>query len=538
MPDQGNGNEISYLMTPYTGPWTKVEAAHLLRRTMFGPTNQQMLDAVTNGMAATVTSLLQMPAVGQPLTFHPDETIAAFGTTWINSVYPTDTLISQQVETARLFSLAGYQYERMNKEPLSIGEKMTLFWVNHFGATATFDSRASYDYYELLRSQALGNFKQLVKDVTINPNMLLFLNGASNNVFSPNENFARELLELFTIGKGPQIGIGDYTNYTEQDVAEGAKILTGYWVDGLRSDTITNVTSSFNALLHDATTKTLSAHFGNASIPNGGATEYSNYIDIIFQQNEVAKFICRKLYRYFVNYDLTATVETLVITEMANTMIANNYDVLPVLTELFSSDHFYDVSVRGALIKGPLDLLYSMFNATSTQTNFDLATDYEMQNNVYWLSETLGQSYLEPPNVAGWPAYYQEPSYSKLWVNATHLKSRFDIATWLTILPGITVNTDFFKVDALTFLDNLSDPINPNTVIDDMIDVFTPKSVNATQKIILKAILTNSLPDSEWIIQYSQYIGDPNNSAVSDPVRQRVELTLNRLFQMPEFHTM
>ncbi len=538
MPDQGNGNEISYLMTPYAGPWTKVEAGHLLRRTMFGPTNQQMLDAVTNGMAATVTSLLQMPAVGQPLTFHPDETIAAFGTTWINSVYPIDTLLSQQVETARVLSLAGYQYERMNKEPLSIGEKMTLFWVNHFGATATFDSRASYDYYELLRSQALGNFKQLVKDVTINPNMLLFLNGASNNVYSPNENFARELLELFTIGKGPQLGVGDYTNYTEQDVAEGAKILTGYWVDGLRSDTITNVSSTFNPLLHDATTKTLSAHFGNASIPNGGATEYSNYIDIIFQQNEVAKFICRKLYRYFVNYDLTATVETLVITEMANTMIANNYDVLPVLTELFSSDHFYDVSVRGALIKGPLDLLYSMFNATSTQTNFDLATDYEMQNNVYWLSEVMGQSYLEPPSVSGWPAYYQEPSYSKLWVNATHLKTRFDVATWLTILPGISVNADFFKVDALTFLDNLSDPINPNTVIDDMIDVFTPKSVSATQKVILKAILTNSLPDSEWIIQYSQYIGDPNNSAVSDPVRQRVELTLNRLFQMPEFHTM
>lgn len=538
MPDQDNGDGISYSMVPYTGPWTKVEAGHLLRRTMFGPTNQQMLDAVSGGMTATVNSILQIPAVGEPLTYHPDESIAAFGTSWVNSVYPTDQILSQQVETARILSLVGYHYTRMNDGQVNISEKMGLFWVNHFGATATFDSRASYDYYSLLRSHSLGNFKQMVKDVTINPTMLVFLNGASNTLYSPNENYARELLELFTIGKGPQIGVGDYTNYTEQDVAEGAKILTGYLVDGLRSDTLTSVSSVFTPILHDTTTKTLSAHFGNATISNNNANEYADYIDVIFQQNEVARFICRKLYRYFVNYDLTATVESLVIEEMANTMIANNYEILPVLTELFSSEHFYDVSVRGALIKGPLDLMYSMLNSTESRPNFDLASDYELQANVYWLAETLGQSYLEPPSVAGWPAYYQEPSYSKLWVNATHIKERFDIATWLTILPGAVANGNYLKVDALTFLNNLSDPTTAVTVIDDFCDVLTPKDVDPLQKLILKAILTNSLPDFEWTLQYSQYTSDPGNSAVSDPVRQRVELTLNRLFQMPEFQTM
>lgn len=538
MPDHDNGDGISYSMVPYTGPWTKVEAGHLLRRTMFGPTNQQMLDAVSGGMTATVNSILQIPAVGEPLTYHPDESIAAFGTSWVNSVYPTDQILSQQVETARILSLVGYHYTRMNDGQLNVSEKLGLFWVNHFGATATFDSRASYDYYTLLRSHSLGNFKQMVKDVTINPTMLVFLNGASNTLYSPNENYARELLELFTIGKGPQIGVGDYTNYTEQDVAEGAKILTGYLVDGLRSDTLTSVSSVFTPILHDTTTKTLSAHFGNATIPNNNANEYADYIDIIFQQDEVARFISRKLYRYFVNYDLTATVESLVITEMANTMIANNYEILPVLTELFSSEHFYDVSVRGALIKGPLDLMYSMLNSTESRPSFDLASDYELQANVYWLAETLGQSYLEPPSVAGWPAYYQEPSYSKLWVNATHIKERFDIATWLTILPGAVANGNFLKVDALTFLNNLSDPTTATTVIDDFCDVLTPKDVDPLQKLILKAILTNSLPDFEWTLQYSQYTSDPGNPAVSDPVRQRVELTLNRLFQMPEFQTM
>ena len=538
MPNQDIGSEISYSMVPYTGPWTKVEAGHLLRRTMFGPTNQQMLDAEANGMLATVTSLLQIPVVGEPLAFHADETVAPFGTSWVNSVYPTDPVQAQQVEVARVLSLVGYQFDRLNKEQLSIAEKMCLFWVNHFGATACLDSRASYDYYALLRSHAIGNFKQLVKDVTINPNMLLFLNGATNTLYSPNENYARELLELFTIGKGPQIGPGDYTNYTEDDVAAGAKILTGYLVDGLRSDTLTDVTSTYTALLHDTSTKTLSAHFGGATITANGANEYADYIDVIFQQNEVARFICRKLYRYFVNYDLTATVETLVITEMANTLIANNYEILPVLTELFTSEHFYDVSVRGALIKGPLDMIYSMLNSSESQANFDLATDYEMQMNVYWVAETLGQAYLEPPSVAGWPAYYQEPSYSKLWVNATHIKERFDVSSWFTILPGIVVGGNTFKVNALTFLDNLSFPSDATTVIDDICDVFTPKDVDALQKLILKAILTNSLPDFEWTLQYNDYLANSGNATFSDPVKQRVEFVLARLFQMPEFHTM
>lgn len=537
MLEQDNPNGVSYNMTPYAGPWTKVEAGHLLRRTMFGATNQQILDAVSNGMNATVTSLLQIPAITDPVAVHTDETIAPFGTVWVNSIYPTDPVDAQVVENARQWSLGAWLMDRVNTESLSIAEKMCLFWGNHFGATAQNDARATYDYSMLIRSQALGNFKQLIKDMTINPNMLLFLNGATNTLYSPNENYARELLELFTIGKGPQIGPGDYSNYTEADVAAGAKILTGFLVDGLLSDTITSVTSNFTPLLHDTSSKTLSAHFGNAVITDNGANEYSDYIDIIFQQNEVANFICRKLYRYFVNYDLTATVETDVISVMAATLIANNYEILPVLTELFLSTHFYDVAIRGAIIKGPLDTMFSMINATESAPNFDLATDAEMQINIYWLAETLGQAYATPPSVAGWPAYYQEPSFSKLWVNATHIKTRFDVSSWLTVYAGILVNGFNYKLDSLLFLNNLSTPSDPVVVIDDMADVFTPKGIDATQKLILKSILTNGQPDFEWTIQYNDYQANLGNATFSDPVKTRIELVLARLFQMPEFHT-
>ncbi len=536
------GNEplpgVSLSLTPYSGPWTKAEAAHLLRRTTFGATNQEILDAVTNGMNATVTSLMQIPAIGEPLAYHPDETIVAQGQSWVNAVYPTNVIDAQTVETARLTSLGAWAMERINSESLTIAEKICLFWHNHFSATPTADSRATYDYHALLRSHALGDFKQMVKDVTVNPCMLLFLNGAENNVFSPNENYARELLELFTIGKGPQIGPGDYTNYTEHDVAEAAKILTGYYVTGLRSDSQTSVDAVYDTLLHDQSNKTMSAAFNNASIPANGANEYGDLIDVIFQQDEVANFICRKFYRYFVNYDLTSTVESTVIAEMANTFIANNYQIEPVLTELFMSEHFYDISVRGALIKGPMDMLYSMLNQCEASPGFNLATDYEMLLNVYWLGEALGQAYAFPPSVAGWPAYYQTPSYSKLWVNATHIKTRFDIALWMTVSVGIPVNGDFFKINALHVVDNLSAPSSAPTVIQDLADIFCPKGLTAAQQLTLKLMLTNGLPDFEWTLEYNDYQANIGNPVYEDPVRTRVELVLSQIFQMPEFHTM
>lgn len=534
-PDVIVDQPVSLSMSPYTGPWTFEQAAHLMRRTMFGATYQQIQSAVTNGMNATVSSLLTISAVNPPLAYDPDETVAPFGTTWVNSVYQgPDT---QPVENARYRSLAAWMMQRLNVNTVDITEKMCLFWQNHFAVEGVFDSRATYNYLEIIRSQALGNFKQMIKDITIDPAMLLFLNGASNNVYSPNENFSRELLELYTLGKGDQIGPGDYSTYTEDDVAAGAKILTGWTVDGLRSTTMTSPVSIFIPSYHDNTTKQLSNHFGNVQITGAGANEYSNYIDVIFQQPSAATFICKKLYRYFVNYDLTSDVLNNVIPIMAQTLTINNFNILPVMEQLLKSDHFYDVAVRGSLIKSPMEAVFSWFNTSQSVPNVDLETDYTMYLNLYWATGTLGQNYLVPPNVGGWPAYYQVPSFSKLWLNSTSLKQRFDFATYITQYNGINVGGNFYKVNALNIVDSLSNPPSAILVIDDLCALFCPKTVDAAVKTSLKFILTNGLPDFEWTLQYNDYQANLGNTAFSDPVRIRVELVLSRLFRMAEFQT-
>lgn len=529
---------MSYSMAPYAGPWTFQTAAHLLRRTMFGATHAQITNAVSNGMNSTVTSLLQIPAVGEPLAWDPAETIVAPGNSWVTAVYPSDPVAAQNVETARSMSMGAWMLERLNDQSITVAEKMCLFWQNHFACTAISDSRGTYNYAMKIRQHALGNVKQMVKDITLEPTMLLFLNGATNNVFYPNENYAREFLELFTIGKGTQIGPGDYTNYTEQDVAAGAKIFTGYYVDGLRSDTLSSPVAIYNGILHDTSTKQLSAHFGNQTVANADANEYANYIDIVFQQDAVAQFICTKLYRYFVNYDITADVQTNVIDQMAQTMITNNYDLLPVLDELFKSDHFYSTALLGSMIKSPLDMMFSMLNVTSSAPTFSPASNGDIYMQLYWLADNMGEAYATPPSVSGWPAYYQVPMFTKLWVNATHIKTRFAVGAYLTLLSGIQSGADSFKINALGYLDNLTNPYDANVVINDMCDSFFSKPIDPLMKLVLKGILTNGQTDDEWTVQYQQYQNNIGNPTYEEPIKLRVRTTLARMFQMPEFQVM
>jgi uncharacterized protein (DUF1800 family) len=190
----------------------------------------------------------------------------------------------------------------------SIREKMTLFWHNHF-ATETVDvSNANllYKHANLLRTKALGNFKQLVRDISLDPAMLVYLNGRVNTATAPDENYARELQELFTLGKE------NNPNYAEADVKAAAKVLTGWRVD----TTVNTFPSYFTSSRHDATNKTFSSFYGNTTITGrtgttAGDVELDDLLNMIFAKNvEVSRFMAKKLYRFFVHYDIDAAAET------------------------------------------------------------------------------------------------------------------------------------------------------------------------------------------------------------------------------------
>ena len=524
-------------LTPYTGPWGIEQAAHLMRRTTMGPNFNRIKEAMALGLDASVNNLLSVnPLPGPPLNFdYPGDIDVPIGETWVDAPY-SDTV---NYLAYRIQSLYAWAVGNMLEEGMSIREKMTLFWHNHFvtALSTVNDPKFLYHYINTLRNGALGNFRQLVKDITIDPAMLRYLNGNQNTKVAPNENYARELLELFTIGKGPQIGPGDYSNYTEQDVVEIAKVLTG-WVDTgyLTFDPGIPVSSVFVPNRHDTSTKQLSYHFGNATISNAGANEYKNLVDLIFQQDEVARFICRKLYRWFVYYAIDETVETEVIEPLAQVMIDNDYDIIPALETLLKSEHFFDSLSIGPMIKNPVDFTMSSTKTVDLELPTDLAPKYRMWLKMAEPLILLQMQIFNPPDVAGWKAYYQEPLYYRTWINSVTLPFRMLITDALSI-TGINVpGAGTIKIDVLALAATLDDPSDPNKMIDDLTRILFPQPITANQKVYLKNILLPGLPDYEWTIEYNDYLDDPTNPALSGPVELQLRLLLRAMFNMPEFY--
>ncbi|HLB01457.1 MAG TPA: DUF1800 family protein, partial [Bacteroidota bacterium] len=243
-------------LEPYAGPWGPVQAAHLLRRTMFGARPQDVVSASAMTVSGLVDLLLSEPAAPDPpINTNINDTGSVVGTTWINA--PTSAS-----NNSRHNSMRAWWVSLMLEQGMSLREKMTLFWHNHFvtETAVVSDARVSYRTNALLRQYALGNFKELTRHATVDCGMLRYLNGNTNTAANPNENYARELQELFTIGKGPEIAPENYTNYTEQDVQQAARVLSGW------RDDKTTFTGYFTANRHDAGDKQFSPAYQNTVV--------------------------------------------------------------------------------------------------------------------------------------------------------------------------------------------------------------------------------------------------------------------------------
>ncbi|MEM6807475.1 MAG: DUF1800 domain-containing protein, partial [Bacteroidota bacterium] len=346
-------------LSPYNGPWTKTQASHLLRRSLFGPKATEISWSVNVGLGQTIDQLLApQPEPAPPLNFYDaDDPQVPIGNTWINANYG-----SGANNFRRRVSLLAWTMGLMIDQGVSLREKMSLFWHNHFAVERDIvvDSRFLYIYSKLIRGYSLGNFQRLVEEMTLDPTMLRYLNGNQNvrqsndggqSFVASNENYGRELLELFTLGKGDD---GTEVFYTEDDVRAAARVLTG-WRDRGYASSSRPIDIQFRANRHDATPKQFSEHFNNQVINDNGEDEYKDLIQMIFDQEETARFICRKLYRWFVYYEIDEDVENLVIDPMADLFRNSNYEIEPVVRALLSSEHFYEVANIGCVIKTPLD---------------------------------------------------------------------------------------------------------------------------------------------------------------------------------------
>ena len=530
--------------------WTAKEARHLLKRTSFGITEMLVSEAVSLGLSGTIDQLFeQSPLPEPPLKYRLDGTgddeiidpDANYGETWINGP-PIPTAASNQeknkILNSRTRSLYAWSFLQMQNAGISIREKLTLFWHNHFVAENVNPHREFF-YINILRTNALGNFKELTKQITIDPNMLLYLSGSQNSNTAPNENYSRELLELFSIGKGDAVGNGDYTNYTEDDVIQMAKALTGWRVRDLNNPE--TLTAFFSNNKHTSGEKNLSHRFNNAVISENGENEYKDLIDKIFEQEECSKFITRQLYIWFVNVEISEEIETHIIEPLAEVIRDHNYEIVPALKILLSSEHFFENTF--CMIKSPIDLMLSATKSLllSAPTN-SILEEYEFSLILYLAISDVGQSIFHHPDVAGWKAYYQKPLYYKTWVNNYLLPKRLQYCKVLVTGGVLLIDEREYTVPPLVpvllIVSSITNADDPVVLIRSLANQLFNYEISQNQIDSLKDILIPGLPDFEWTIEYSDYLGDPSDTPLRISIENKLRNLIGTMVQMSEFQIM
>lgn len=407
-------------------PWNRQRAMHLYRRMTFGADADTIVSALEENPIELVDGLIA-EALALPLTPEPpfafkDQT--QYGLALLESVLEKDGYTREWIIALQGNGLRG---------------RMAFFWHNHF--VTKFDvyesSNYTWQYHKLLQEHALGNFKTFVREIGLTPAMLVFLNGNENFAGSPNENYARELFELFALGVD--------NGYTQNDIVEAARALTGY----------TDVVEvwgpiNFDPATHDTGVKTIFGQTGNWG--------YDDVIDIMFEQRgeQIAGFIADKLYTRFVN----PTVDQVVVDHLAEVFRQNDWSIAALMREMFTVTHFYDQPNISTVIEGPLENTLILHNELGGEIN-GLSVF-----GVWSGSAEAGQELFNPVDVGGWPG-------NRSWINTTTIATRWNEAESLL---GISLVFGFGALGDLARA-TTEETQDVEIICSDIIDYFLPQGL-------------------------------------------------------------
>ncbi|MBC7992061.1 MAG: DUF1800 domain-containing protein [Rhizobacter sp.] len=360
------------------------DARHLLSRTGFMPSPGELQPWVGMPAEAAVDKLISAALRAKPVNPAPAFTREAWRTPYGRLADDEARKAARQQSRADTIALAAWWLQEMRDTPTPLAERMVLFWHNHFATSAqkVQQPQGMYVQHQLLRQHALGSFRELLHAVARDPAMLIYLDGAANRAQAPNENFAREVMELFTLGEG---------QYSERDIKEAARAFSGWAVDR----------ETWRAQLrprqHDDGEKTL---FGRSA-----RFDTTSALDAMLDQPAAARFITTKLWREFVS----PTPNAASVERIAQRFRTSGWRTEVAFRELLLSDAFWADESRAALIKSPVEL------AVGTLRQFDIQLDNTLP--LVAVTSRLGQMLFLPPNVKGWPGYTD-------WINSTSLLNR------------------------------------------------------------------------------------------------------------------
>ncbi|MBK9337844.1 MAG: DUF1800 domain-containing protein [Lewinellaceae bacterium] len=464
-------------------PWDARRVAHLYRRLGYGATHDQIQQGLQMTPSALVDLLLDtaaaLPAPTPPYWADWDsEDYAPFG--------------FDKTEEHRREMRHRWMTDMLGE---GVRAKMAFFWHNHFVTKLIIYGCNAYlwRYYLLLHEKALGNFRDFVVEMGKNPAMLVFLNGNLNVVGNPNENYARELMELFTMGEN--------NGYTQQDVVEMARALTG-WTASFNDCT----PAAFDPARFDNSDKTIFGVTDNFD-PDGAHLHIFSA-----RANEVSHFIAGKIYRHYVHQEETPAV----IAGLAETFRDNDWELLPMLKQLFKSEHFFEQDFLNAKLKSPVETFIPVLKMAGVTNPAGIPPEW--WNDITFWIQKLGQEFFIPPNVAGWQEH-------RSWINESTLTARWNYATIATYFlsqdPQLQEN---LRTIAKALTNNSKDPA---VVTAAMVDYFTGQTLEPLYLQAATAYFKSGVPENYftggiWSLDFGQAPGQIIN-------------LLQYLVRMPEF---
>ncbi len=539
-------------LNPRNGMLGRRLAAHLLRRTSYNITKERIDSFANKTVGQALDELLNVSTLLIPQPIDPANNMP-----WINAdeTTPTDD------NYLRIYVVSWWLNEAFHDT--SIHHKMQFFLHSNFVVNSgSGNSKELFDYLALLRFYGLGNFKDLALKMTLNPLMLHYLDGTYNSKDNPNENYAREFFELFTVGKGEQIGDGDYTNYTEEDIIEASKVLTGFKAPSEENrknfiDSGTNIPTSYcNFLKHEPADKVFSSAFQNTVITGASDEldmfrELNDFISMVFSQDETARFICRKVYRFFVSSKIDAEIEQDIIVPLAEIFRDNNYELMPVLRTLLESQHFYDEDddnsaneIIGCLFKSPLEIaayINTYFKLEEPDAMNDAGNHYLFfyASGVY--SDQLSRANMplfNPETVAGYPAYYEKSDWHRAWFKSNSLAPRYSIPG--TYIKGMRSDGAFdlggVKLDMVNYVkNNITNPFSASDLVAELInDTFCENADSDRVDYFLNEIFLDEIDPADWTMEWSNYLSTDDDTEV----RIALERLAKFILFSPEFQLM
>lgn len=587
-------------VSPYTGTFGRAELIHLLKRTMYGVkksdldyfTGKSLTEVVNELTSSLPTAIPHYPlreydsTVGKNGDGSVDWGGVALGKEWgrtENILSGSGGQLGISDPTADNFwrdrSLQKWNIGIALNQGRSVYEKLVLFWLNHFAMNSiTLNySQRSFLYTKLIRENVNSDLRDLVKGITKDPAYLMYLNGQDNTVNYPDENFAREIQELFCIGKEVPFD----KRYTEDDVKIFARCLTGHKGIIFRQGVTYNFLGAdygFQPSDHDyglnnspaKPAKKLSPFYSNKTITDStrnsataGDSELNQLVDIMFDDTDkniatlagtefqgwsradiVADFIVKKLYRWFVFSYIDDNIKVNVIKPLANLYKQNNFKILPVVKTLLASQHFFDMRHRGAMIKTPYDVVIGLLRTTNGESLVNNVTDvkqrYNHFNALHQQSLGMAMGAIESPNVAGWSPYYQMPQFHELWINSDTLPKRQDFAKrYCGNGGGGTWSFDAFQLtlNQIEFCKTLTDPSDPNALINELSELFLgiPLTSNQKNTIKMQTLLTGQTTDNYWTQAWNAAAASGATTQQKNVVTTRLKSLFDVLVRLEEF---